>query len=120
MLIDNITIRVKAGDGGDGKVAFNSNMMSLGPVGGDGGNGGNVYCEGVSDLSSLAQFRNKKEVKTEDGGNGRGQFVDGTDGSNLVLKIPVGTVITNKETGKVKEIIKIGDSVLVARGGRGG
>ena len=64
MLIDNITIKVKAGDGGDGKAAFNSNMMSLGPVGGDGGKGGDVFCEGVSDLSALAQFRNKKDVKT--------------------------------------------------------
>lgn len=120
MLIDNITIRVKAGDGGDGKAAFNSNMKSLGPVGGDGGKGGSVYCEGVSDLGSLAQFRNKKEVKTENGGNGRGQSIDGTDGEDMVIKIPVGTVITNIETGKVTEIVKIADKVLIARGGQGG
>jgi len=120
MLIDNIKIRVKAGDGGDGKAAFNSNMMSLGPVGGDGGKGGDIYCEGVSDLSALAQFRNKKEVKTENGGNGRGQSVDGTNGKDLTVKIPVGTVITNIETGTVKEIVKIGERVLIARGGRGG
>ncbi|OGN05739.1 MAG: hypothetical protein A2831_03675 [Candidatus Yanofskybacteria bacterium RIFCSPHIGHO2_01_FULL_44_17] len=120
MLIDNVTISVRAGNGGDGKAAFNSNMMSLGPVGGDGGKGGDVYCEGVSDLSALAQFRNKKEVKTENGGNGRGQSVDGTDGDDLTLKIPVGTVITNIETGAVSEIVKIGERVLIARGGRGG
>lgn len=126
MLIDNITIKVKAGDGGDGAVAFNGNLMSLGPVGGDGGKGGDIYCEGVSDLSALIQFRNKKEVKTENGGNGRGQFIDGTDGEDLVLKIPVGTVITNVETGlpaqagEVREIVKIGESILVARGGKGG
>ena len=120
MLIDNITIRVKAGDGGDGKAAFNSNMMSLGPVGGDGGRGGDVYCEGTSDLSALAQFRNKKEVKTENGGNGRGQSVDGTDGKDLTIKIPVGTVITNIETGLVREIVKIGERILIARGGNGG
>lgn len=120
MLIDNITIKVKAGNGGDGKVAFNSNMMSLGPVGGDGGKGGDIYCEGVSDLSALAQFRNKKEVKTENGGSGRGQSIDGKNGKNLVIKIPVGTVIRNIETGTVKEIVKIGEKVLIAQGGRGG
>ena len=120
MLIDNITIRVRAGDGGDGKAAFNSNMMSLGPVGGDGGKGGDVYCEGTSDLSALAQFRNKKEVKTENGGNGRGQSVDGTDGKHLTIKIPVGTVITNIETGLVREIVKTGEKILIAQGGRGG
>lgn len=120
MLIDNIIIKIKAGDGGDGAVAFNSNMMSLGPVGGDGGKGGDVYCEGVSDLSALAQFRNKKEVKTKNGGNGHGQFIDGTDGEDLILKIPVGTVITNVETGTVREIVRIGERILIAQGGRGG
>ncbi|MEK7151787.1 MAG: GTPase ObgE [Patescibacteria group bacterium] len=120
MLIDNITIKVKAGDGGDGKAAFNSNMMSLGPVGGDGGKGGDVFCEGVSDLSALAQFRNKKDVKTENGGNGRGQSIDGTNGDDLYLKIPVGTVITNVENGTVEEIVKIGERIMIARGGQGG
>lgn len=120
MLIDDITIKVKAGDGGDGAVAFNKNMKSLGPVGGDGGKGGDVYLEGISDLGALAQFRNKKDVKTENGGNGRGQSIDGTGGEDLTLKIPVGTVITNKETSEVKEIVKIGERLLVAKGGRGG
>ena len=137
MLIDNITIKVKAGSGGDGAVAFNTNMRSLGPVGGDGGRGGDVYCEGVSDLSALMQFRNKKEVKTEDGERGRGQSKDGSDGKDLTIKIPVGTVITNIETdlpvrsaevpakrigkaGEVREIVKIGERLLMAKGGRGG
>lgn len=120
MLIDDVTIKVFAGNGGRGAVAFNKNLMSLGPVGGDGGKGGDIYLEGISNLSSLAQFRNKKEIKTKNGGNGRGQFADGTDGDDLILKIPVGTVITNKETGEVKEIVKIGERILLARGGRGG
>lgn len=120
MLIDDITIKVKAGDGGDGAVAFNKNMMSLGPVGGDGGKGGDIYCEGVSDLGTLMQFRHKKDVRTKNGGNGRGQSIDGTDGDDLILKIPIGTVITNKDTGQASEIIKIGQKMLIASGGKGG
>lgn len=120
MLIDNVTIRAKAGDGGDGAVAFNRDKMALGPVGGNGGNGGNIYLEGVSDLSALSQFRNKKEIRTENGGNGRGKFIDGNDSNDLVLGVPVGTVVTNLDTGKVGEIVKTGERLLVVKGGHGG
>ena len=120
MLIDNVTIRIKAGDGGRGAVAFNKIKMSLGPAGGNGGDGGSIFFEGVSDLSALSQFRNKKEAVAESGGNGRGGFVDGPDGEDLVLKIPIGTVVTKPDTGEVQEIIKIGERVLIAKGGHGG
>ena len=107
MLIDNVTIRVKAGDGGRGGVAFNKNKMALGPVGGNGGHGGNIYFEGVSDLNALSQFRNKKEIKTDDGENGRGDFVDGRDGADMIIKIPIDdydTVLdrTNKNNNHYK------------------
>ena len=62
MLIDEVKITVKAGDGGAGAVAFNKNMMSLGPVGGSGGKGADVFVEGISDLSALNQFYYKKNV----------------------------------------------------------
>ena len=120
MLIDNVTIKVKAGKGGGGKVAFNSNLMSLGPVGGDGGKGGDIYAEGVSDLSALAQFRNIKSVKAGDGGNGSGQSVDGPGGKNTIIKLPIGTVITDLDNGETTEVIKIGEQTLIARGGKGG
>lgn len=120
MLIDEITIKVKAGDGGRGAVAFNKNMMSQGPVGGDGGNGGNLYFEGVSDLNSLAQFRYRKEINTPNGGHGKPQFNDGPAGSDLILKIPVGTIIQKIDTGEIFEITKIGQRILAAKGGRGG
>ncbi len=120
MLIDEITIRIKAGDGGRGAVAFNGNKMMLGPVGGNGGFGGNIYFEGVSDLSALSQFRNKKEIKTDNGGPGRGNFIDGKDGEDLVVKVPIGTVITKLETGETIEIIKAGEKLLVAKGGYAG
>ena len=79
MLIDDVNVRISAGHGGKGAVAFNKNLMSLGPAGGSGGLGGSVYAEGVSDLSALGQFRFKKEFAAEDGSDGRGQFRDGHD-----------------------------------------
>ena len=88
MLIDDIKIQVTAGAGGKGAVAFNKNMMSLGPVGGSGGRGGSVYVEGISDLGALNKFRFKKEFKTEDGHDGLPQFCDGENAGDLILKIP--------------------------------
>ncbi len=120
MLIDDVTIKVSAGHGGKGAVAFNKNMKTLGPVGGSGGKGGSIYFEGVSDLGSLGQFRYKKEIKADNGADGRGQFRDGPDGKDLVLKIPVGTTIHKIETDKIEEILKIGEKILAAKGGLGG
>src|SRR3990170_1406691 len=120
MLIDDVTIKVQAGKGGKGGVYFNSNLMSLGPTGGRGGNGGNVYVEGVSDLGALRQFRYKKEILAEDGDNGKKKLNDGTAGEDIILKIPVGTVLHNLDVGKDKEITKVGEKVLIAAGGFGG
>ncbi len=120
MLIDDITIKVSAGNGGGGAVAFNKNLMSLGPVGGSGGHGGSVYAEGSSNLNALGQFRFKKVLEAENGMNGRGQFKDGHGGKDLILKIPVGTVIHNLTQKNEIEITKIGERVLLAQGGNGG
>ncbi|MEK7180896.1 MAG: GTPase ObgE [Patescibacteria group bacterium] len=141
MLIDDIKIKVKAGHGGRGAVAFNKNMMSLGPVGGTGGKGASIYAEGVSDLSSLNQFRFKKDFEAENGQEGRDQFRDGHDGEDLVFKVPVGTVVHrirnnspqsssgageisnaagNLSNGDVFEITKVGERLLIAKGGNGG
>lgn len=120
MLIDDITIKVMAGDGGDGMVAFNKNMMSLGPTGSSGGKGGDVYVEGVSDLGALTRLRNAKVFKAGAGGTGGRQFNDGPDGDDLTIKVPVGTVIHNLDTKTDLEITKIGEKVSIANGGRGG
>jgi len=120
MLIDDVKIKVMAGSGGKGAVAFNKNMMSLGPVGGSGGKGGSIYIEGISDLSALNQFRFKKEIKAKDGQDGRSQFRDGNNASDLVLFVPVGTVAHNIDTDEDLEITKIGQRLVIARGGRGG
>ncbi|TSD04201.1 MAG: hypothetical protein Athens071412_797 [Parcubacteria group bacterium Athens0714_12] len=120
MLIDDVSIAIAAGDGGQGAVNFNKNMMSLGPSGGSGGKGGSIYFEGVNDLNALRQFRFKKNVKAANGKNGKGQFVDGKTGEDLILKIPIGTVVHNLETGKKQEITAIGERVLIVKGGKGG
>jgi len=120
MLIDEVTITVRSGHGGSGKKAFNKNAKSLGPTGGSGGNGGNVYAEGVSDLGALSQFRYKKDLAAEDGKNGKDQFHDGTAGQDLILKIPVGTIIINDGKNTRFEILKIGERIELAKGGRGG
>ncbi len=120
MLIDEITIKVRAGRGGKGSVAFNKNKLSLGPTGGSGGEGGSVYFTGVSDLGALKQFRFRKEASAQDGKDGRGQFVDGKSGEDAVIQVPVGTVMHNLNTGEKKEILKTGEMILAAKGGKGG
>lgn len=120
MLIDDIVIKVSSGRGGRGAVAFNKNMKSLGPAGGSGGRGGDVVFEAVSDLSLLNQFRFKKELSAENGEPGKPQFNDGHIGADLVLKVPVGTIMHNMTTGADYELVKIGERIIVAKGGKGG
>ena len=120
MLIDDVTIEVKAGDGGRGAVAFNTTKMNLGPAGADGGNGGSVYFEGISDLNALSQFRYQKKLEAENGENGKKQFNDGADSKDLILKVPVGTVIHNLSSESDLEIMVIGQRLLIAKGGDGG
>ena len=120
MLVDDVTIRVKAGDGGAGAVAFNKVKKMLGPVGGDGGRGASVYFEGVRDVGALDFFARRKEVLAKNGGNGRGQFIDGKDGEDLVLRVPTGTLVRDTDTGEVREVNAEGERILAAKGGRGG
>jgi len=120
MLIDDVKIKVKAGQGGNGSVAFNKTKMSLGPTGADGGRGGNIYLEGVSDLGALIQFRHKKAIVGKNGERGKTQLNDGADGPDIVLKVPVGTVAHNLTTSEDFEILTIGQKLLLAKGGQGG
>ncbi len=120
MIIDDINITVVAGHGGKGTVAFQRIKQSLGPTGGSGGNGGNIIVNGISDLTALNQFRNRKELLAENGRDGRSQFRDGRIGNDLVLNVPLGTVIHNLDTGETQEIINVDERVVVAQGGNGG
>lgn len=120
MIVDEIQIIIKGGKGGDGSVAFDTSKGGRGPSGARGGNGGNVYLEGVSDLTALNKFRYKKEFCADDGENGRSKFRDGANGNDIVLKVPIGTVVHNLDTKKDFEIVKVGQREIIAKGGRGG
>jgi len=120
MIVDDLIIKIEAGDGGRGIVAFNKNKGALGPTGGRGGNGGNIYFIGISDLGALNSLRNQKVFKAEDGKNGRHQLNDGTAGEDLIIKVPIGTVIHNLDTHIDHEIINIGEQIIIAKGGHGG
>ena len=120
MIIDDVKIKITAGHGGKGLVVFNKTKMALGPTGGSGGCGGNIFLQGVSDIGALRQFRFRKDIKAEDGQNGRNQLHDGHDAGDLILLVPVGTVSHNLTTRKTLEITKIGQLELVAKGGKGG
>jgi len=120
MIIDDVTITVTAGNGGNGVVRFNKTKMSLGPTGASGGNGGDVYLQGVSDLTALKQFRFKKDIKADNGETGQNQLHDGANAEDTTLLVPVGTIAYNLKTGARFEITKIGQIELIAKGGRGG
>lgn len=116
MLIDNIKIKVAGGTGGNGIVAFSKEMMCLGPTGGNGGNGGNVVLVGVEDIGAFKKFRYQKEFIAQKGQHGKGSSRTGANGKDLILEVPIGTVIH----GIDKEIVKIGETIVLAKGGRGG
>ncbi|MFZ8834633.1 MAG: GTPase ObgE, partial [Candidatus Caldipriscus sp.] len=117
--IDEVSIIVEGGKGGDGAVHFRREkyMPKGGPDGGDGGRGGNVYFVGSSSLYSLFDFKYKRYYKAEDGENARGDL-NGRKGEDLYIPVPIGTVILDEDTGEIiGEILEKGQEILVARGG---
>lgn len=122
MLVDNVQLIIKAGNGGNGASTFLRNGMTArgGPDGGNGGNGGNVYFQGSRNINDLKEFRFKKSVKAEDGTAGKNRKLFGKNAPDLIIHVPLGTHITDLETGRVYEIRNDEKPVLFARGGRGG
>ncbi len=120
MLIDDVTVRFEAGHGGKGAVAFNKVKLALGPTGADGGQGASIYLEGIADVGALSHFAARKVITAENGKDGRGQFIDGRGGNDLVLKVPTGTRLTNVDTKYTREITQVGERLLIAGGGIGG
>jgi GTP-binding protein len=121
--IDEATIQVKAGDGGDGSNAMRreDNVPRGGPAGGDGGNGGNIVFVADPQLGTLLDFKYKRHYKAPRGENGRNKDQYGKGGEDLVLRVPVGTVVRDEETGEqLADLMTPGARVIVARGGTGG
>ena len=123
MFIDEARIRVKAGDGGNGCMAFRREKFVPrgGPSGGDGGRGGDVVMESSERHNTLVHFRFNPEHKAERGRHGEGSNCTGRDGEGIVLKVPVGTALYDDETGElVHDFARPDERIVVARGGRGG
>ncbi len=123
MFIDEAKIYVKAGDGGNGCLAFRREkyVPRGGPSGGDGGRGGDVYMVANEQLNTLLHFRFNPEHRAQRGRHGEGSNCTGQDGEPVVLEVPVGTVVYDADTGeRLHDLAHPGERVLIARGGRGG
>ncbi len=123
MFIDETRIRVKAGDGGNGCMAFRREKFvpKGGPSGGDGGRGGDVIMESSQRHNTLVHFRYNPEHKAERGRHGEGSNCSGRAGDDIILKVPVGTSVFNDETGELIHDFRTADErIIVAHGGRGG
>jgi GTP-binding protein len=123
MFVDEAQIWVKAGDGGNGCVSFRREkyVAKGGPDGGDGGRGGHVYFEAAEDLDTLLDFAGKHHWRAKDGGHGQGSNKTGSDGDDLVIRVPMGTLIYDTDIDLLlKDLNEVGMKVTVCRGGKGG
>ncbi len=123
MFVDECVIKVQAGDGGRGCVSFRREKFEPwgGPNGGDGGRGGDIVLAGDHDTNNLVDFHYRPHWRAGRGEHGRGKDANGADGADCVLKLPLGTVVTDEATGQaVAEIVADGQRVVLAKGGNGG
>ena len=123
MFVDRAKITIKSGKGGDGCVSFRREpyVPEGGPNGGDGGKGGNVIIQADRNLRTLMDFRYKRKYEAENGQNGMKYNKFGKDGSDLIIKVPCGTVVIDEATGlPMKDLVEDGQSFIAAKGGKGG
>ncbi len=123
MFIDSAVIEVKAGNGGNGCVSFRHEKFvpKGGPDGGDGGNGGSIFFEADSNLSTLQDFRYQRHYKAKNGVHGQGSRKKGKNGKDILIKVPLGTLIKNAETGDlICDLTAKNQRELIAKGGQGG
>ena len=122
MFVDKAKIKIKAGNGGNGAVAFHREkyVASGGPDGGDGGKGGDIIFQVDTNLSTLADFRYKRKYTAENGQNGQGSRKNGRKGQDLVILVPRGTVIREAESGAVIADMSSDEPFIAAKGGKGG
>jgi len=122
MLVDEVQIMIRAGAGGSGSAALKRNAQTArgGPDGGNGGNGGSVYFQGVDDISALRQFQFNKKLLAEEGIAGGKANLYGRNGNDLIVKVPVGTLIKDTDTNQFYDIKDTTTRHLLAKGGIGG
>ena len=123
MFVDEAKILVKAGDGGNGCVAFRREkyVPRGGPSGGDGGHGGSVYVEANPNDNTLLRYRYNREFRADRGRHGEGSNCTGVSGADMTLNVPVGTLVFDAESEELlADLKRPGQNVLVAHGGRGG
>src|SRR6202008_472197 len=123
MFVDEAKILIKAGDGGNGCVAFRREkyVPRGGPSGGDGGNGGSIYLEANPNDNTLLRYRYNREFKADRGRHGEGSNCTGHAGADMILRVPVGTLAFDEQTGEtIADLATPGQRVLIAHGGRGG
>ena len=121
--VDEASITVIAGKGGNGSASFRREKFVPfgGPDGGDGGRGGSVFLEGDSGLNTLVDFRHLRKYKAQNGQHGSGRNMTGKSGEDIQLRVPLGTIITDEESGdQLGEVTEQGQLLLVAQGGKGG
>lgn len=120
--IDELTLHLKAGNGGHGVVRWRAEKgrPKAGAAGGNAGKGGDVYVRAIRDIGVLARYKNEKLFEAERGADGMKKSMDGRDGDDLWLEMPVGSVITNLTTKDKYQLLKDGEEVLLLKGGRGG
>lgn len=120
--VDELTIYAEAGAGGNGVVRWRQEKFvpKGGPAGGDGGRGGNVYVEAVRDIYILAKYKGNNKFHAGRGEDGRGSSEHGANGEDVVIQLPIGSVITHKETGHVIRLDNEGEKIQILRGGSGG
>lgn len=122
MFIDELTLHMKAGRGGDGVERWRreKGIEKGGPSGGNGGKGGSVYASAIRDIGILSAYRNTKEFAAERGGDGAKSLKQGAEGADIEVKLPVGSRVTNLTTGHSIELLEDGARILLLKGGRGG
>jgi GTP-binding protein len=120
--IDELKLHIRAGQGGSGVVRWlhEKGKEFMGPAGGNGGRGGDVYARAIRDIGVLAGYKNLKEIEAKKGGDGENRSRQGKNGEDLYLDFPIGSVVTNLQTGGKVYLNQEGETKLLAEGGKGG
>ncbi|PIQ68087.1 MAG: GTPase ObgE [Candidatus Taylorbacteria bacterium CG11_big_fil_rev_8_21_14_0_20_46_11] len=120
--VDEVILHLKAGDGGNGVISWlhEKGKEYMGPAGGDGGKGGDMYFTAVRNVARLASYRYGNLFVADNGGSGQRKSMHGKNGKDRELEVPIGSIITNKKTGRTYELLTEGEKVKVLHGGKGG